>query len=48
MTASVDKGRQYAEEEVTNLIRFCEEFKVLPTLPRRDYTARGNDPNPYY
>jgi creatinine amidohydrolase len=47
LTATVDKGRQYAEEEVTNLIRFCEEFKVLPTLPRRNYTARGQDANPY-
>ena len=47
-TASVEKGQRYAETEVTNLIRFCEEFKALPTLPRRDYTARGNDENPYY
>ena len=47
-TASVEKGQRYAETEVTNLIRFCEEFKALPTLPRRNYTARGNDENPYY
>lgn len=48
MTASAEKGRLYAEEEVTHLIRFCEEFKVVPLLPRRNYTARGSDPNPYY
>lgn len=47
-TASIEKGARYAEEEVTNLIRFCAEFKALPTLPRRNYTARGNDENPYY
>ncbi len=47
-TASVEKGQRYAETEVTNLIHFCEQFKALPTLPRRDYTARGNDENPYY
>lgn len=47
-TASVEKGQHYAETEVTNLIHFCEEFKALPTLPRRDYTARGNAENPYY
>ena len=47
-TASVEKGQRYAETEVTNLIHFCEEFKALPTLPRRNYTARGNDENPYY
>ena len=47
-TASVEKGKRYAETEVTNLIHFCEEFKALPTLPRRNYTARGNDENPYY
>ncbi len=48
MTASIEKGQRYAETEVTHLIRFCEEFKALPTLPRRNYTARGNDENPYY
>lgn len=47
MTASAEKGRIYAEEEVTNLIRFCEEFKKMEVLPRRNYTARGGDPNPY-
>lgn len=47
-TASVEKGQRYAETEVTNLIHFCEEFKALPTLPRRDYTALGNAENPYY
>ncbi len=46
-TASAEKGRQYAEEEVTNLIAFCEEFKRLETRPRRNYTARGEDENPY-
>jgi hypothetical protein len=48
MTATIEKGRHYAEEEVNNLVRFCEEFKGLPTLPRRNYTARGQDANPYY
>jgi creatinine amidohydrolase len=46
MTATIEKGRHYAEEEVNNLVRFCEEFKGLPTLPRRNYTARGQDANP--
>jgi len=47
-TASVDKGARYAEEEVTNLIRFCEDFRAMKVHPRRNYTARGSDPNPYY
>ncbi len=47
-TASAEKGRQYAEEEVRNLIDFCEEFRAMPVSPRRDYTARGHDANPYY
>ncbi len=47
-TASAEKGREYAEEEVRNLIDFCEEFKAMPVSPRRDYTARGRDANPYY
>lgn len=47
-TASAEKGALYAEEEVTNLIRFCEEFKAMEVKPRRDYTARGSDANPYY
>lgn len=46
-TASAEKGRLYAEEEVGNLIRFCEEFKGMTVTPRRDYTARGDDPNPW-
>ncbi len=46
-TASAEKGRRYAEEEVTNLIDFCAEFKAMAVAPRRDYTARGRDPNPY-
>ncbi len=48
LTASAEKGARYAEVEVTNLIRFCEEFKAMPLLPRRNYTARGQDANPYY
>ncbi|MCB0145778.1 MAG: hypothetical protein KDE50_38195, partial [Caldilineaceae bacterium] len=47
-TATVAKGQQYAEEELANLIRFCEQFKAMPTLPRRNYTARGQDENPHY
>lgn len=46
-TATVEKGRRFAEEEVTQLIRFCEEFRALETLPRRNYTARGKDANPH-
>ena len=46
-TASAEKGRRYAEEEVTSLIAFCEDFKVMTVEPRRNYTARGDDPNPY-
>jgi creatinine amidohydrolase len=46
-TASAEKGRAYAEEELTHLIEFCREFKEMATLPRRNYTARGNDRNPY-
>src|SRR5207237_8481615 len=46
-TASSEKGRRYAEEEVTNLIRFCEEFKAMEVAPRRNYTARGHDANPW-
>ncbi len=46
-TASAEKGRRYAEEEVTNLIDFCAEFKAMTVAVRRDYTARGRDPNPY-
>jgi len=47
-TASADKGKLYAEEEVTKLIQFCEQFKAQKVHPRRNYTARGSDPNPYY
>jgi creatinine amidohydrolase len=46
-TATAEKGRRYAEEEVGQLIRFCEQFRALETPPRRDYTARGKDANPY-
>jgi creatinine amidohydrolase len=46
-TASAEKGRLYAEEEVSNLIAFCREFKAMEVAPRRDYTARGKDRNPY-
>ena len=46
-TASIEKGQRYAEEEVTNLISFCEEFRAMTVLPRRNYTARGKDANPY-
>jgi creatinine amidohydrolase len=47
-TATAEKGRRYAEEEIKNLISFCEEFQAMPVKPRRNYTARGTDPNPYY
>jgi creatinine amidohydrolase len=47
-TASVEKGRAFAEEEVRNLIAFVEEFRAMEVSPRRDYTARGSDPNPWY
>lgn len=46
-TATAEKGRLFAEEEVRQLIAFCEEFKHLETPPRRNYTARGKDPNSY-
>jgi creatinine amidohydrolase len=46
-TASAEKGRRYAEEEVTHLIQFCRQFQALSVAPRRNYTARGGDPNPY-
>jgi creatinine amidohydrolase len=47
-TATAEKGKLYAEEEVTKLIQFCEQFKAQKVHPRRNYTARGSDPNPYY
>jgi len=47
-TASAEKGRAYAEEEVKQLLAFCEEFQGREVKPRRDYTARGTDPNPYF
>jgi creatinine amidohydrolase len=47
-TATAEKGRLYAEEGVKNLLSFCEEFQAMPVKPRRNYTARGTDPNPYY
>lgn len=46
-TATAEKGARFAEEEVTNLIAFCEEFRAMAVEPRRNYTARGTDPNPY-
>ena len=46
-TATSEKGRLYAEEEVTHLIAFCEEFRQMAVPPRRNYTARGTDRNPY-
>ncbi len=47
-TASAEKGKRYAEEEVTRLIQFCEQFKAQKVHPRKNYTARGSDPNPYF
>lgn len=47
-TASREKGERYAETEVHKLIAFCEEFKGMKTKPRRNYTARGTDPNPWF
>jgi creatinine amidohydrolase len=46
-TASVEKGTSYAENEAANLVAFCEEFRAMEVAPRRNYTARGSDPNPY-
>ncbi len=46
-TATAEKGGLYAEEEISNLIEFCAEFKSVTVAPRRNYTARGGDPNPY-
>ena len=45
--ATAEKGKRFAEEEVKNLLAFCSEFQAMPIPPRRDYTARGTDPNPY-
>jgi creatinine amidohydrolase len=47
-TATAEKGRQYAEEELRHLIAYCAEFQAMKVEPRRNYTARGTDPNPYY
>jgi creatinine amidohydrolase/Fe(II)-dependent formamide hydrolase-like protein len=47
-TATAEKGRLFAEEELNNLLAFCGEFQAMAVPPRRDYTARGKDPNPYY
>jgi creatinine amidohydrolase len=44
-TASAEKGARYAEEEVHNLIDFCEQFRAVTVQPRRNYTAAGSDPN---
>jgi creatinine amidohydrolase len=46
-TASAEKGKQYADVEVANLIAFCEDFRAMTVAPRRDYTARGSDANPW-
>ena len=46
-TASAEKGQKYAEAEVAQLIDFCQQFKAMAVPPRRNYTARGDDPNPY-
>ena len=46
-TATAEKGQRYAEEEVSNLVNFCAEFKAIDVPPRRNYTARGTDANPY-
>lgn len=47
-TATAEKGRLYAEEEIKNLLSFCAEFQAMTVPPRRDYTARGTDANPYH
>ena len=47
-TASAEKGRRYAEEEVVNLLDFCTEFQAMAVPERRNYTARGTDLNPYF
>jgi creatinine amidohydrolase len=48
LTANAEKGRAFAEEELRNLIAFSEDFRAMNVPPRRDYTARGTDPNPWY
>ncbi len=47
-TASAEKGRLYAEEEVVNLLDFCAEFQAMTVAERHNYTARGTEPNPYF
>jgi creatinine amidohydrolase len=47
-TANAEKGSAFAEEEVSNLIAFAEDFRAMKVAPRRNYTARGADPNPWY
>jgi creatinine amidohydrolase len=44
-TATAEKGARYAEEEVGNLVAFCEQFQAVSVQPRRNYTATGSDPN---
>lgn len=46
-TATAEKGARYAEEEVGNLIAFCEQFRAVIVRPRRNYTATGSDQNPF-
>jgi creatinine amidohydrolase len=46
-TATAEKGARFAEEELQNLVAFCEEFRAMVVAPRRNYTARGSDVNPF-
>ena len=46
-TATAAKGRMFAEHEVAQLIAFAEEFRDFKVSPRRNYTARGKDSNPW-
>ncbi|MDX6658356.1 MAG: creatinine amidohydrolase [Solirubrobacteraceae bacterium] len=47
-TANADKGGRFAEEEIRVLTAFAEEFAAMDVPPRRNYTARGTDANPWY
>jgi creatinine amidohydrolase len=47
-TASPEKGERFAEEELGALIAFAEQFRAMTVAPRRNYTARGSDANPWY
>lgn len=46
--ATAEKGRLFAEEELKHLLEFCREFRAMKIPARRNYTARGRDPNPHY